>query len=252
MHVWIFGGVDHLLQGVKDRVVFGQTADGYGAAADRVRIAAIVIERLVHKIDGGGLQHAAVGGQGVLADNDVAGDAEKMSLQKITAEQFVAQAGGNAVFEVSAGIDHIRIYFPLQPRFVVESGRERVGTAHFTVGHDGSIVAYDDVGMGVIDRPAHFAIHVGSDPVVAVYKRDIAASACAYAVLSGAGVPSVGLVQTGDMRVSLCILVADGAAAVGGTVVYKDDLIIGEILIDKTVEALAQIVFYIIDRDDHA
>lgn len=119
------------------------------------------------------------------------------------------------------------------------------------MGSDGGVVAANDICVIFFRGTAHLFIHGGIDPVVTVHEGDVNAARLFKALLSGGHVTAVFLVEASDTSVLGGILVTEGRRIVGGTVVYKQHFEISESLSEYAVQAVSEVGFYIVDRDNN-
>lgn len=134
---------------------------------------------------------------------------------------------------------------------VIKTGLTDIPSIDALLGSDGGVVAANDINVIFCRGTAHLFIHGGIDPVVTVHEGDVNAARLFKALLSGGHVAAVFLVEASDTSVLGGILVTEGRRIVGGTVVYKQHFEISESLSEYAVQAVSEVGFYIVDRDNN-
>ena len=98
----------------------------------------------------------------------------------------------------------------------------------------------------------HIGYHARLHPVVAVHKAQIFPRALTHASFPCGNQTAVFLVNYPDSLIAACKSVAQLPAFVRGAVVHQQDFQIVIVLADKGVHTLCQILFRIINRNNHA
>lgn len=76
---------------------------------ERGGTAPVIIERFLYKIDGRGFQQADIGCESVFPEFQGEGDLKQVLADQFPPEQFIAQAGSDAIGKKIAEIDHVGI-----------------------------------------------------------------------------------------------------------------------------------------------
>lgn len=183
-HARVYGKVDQLVIGIEQQTVFRKSAlihrVGEGTAA-----ASIIIEGFRKKTGRGGFQKAAVNGQTVFPEFKRERHLKKGLLKQAAAEDFIAEAGRDAIVEEMSGKKHNGKNLRFKLLTVIEAGGTDIPPLDVFFGGDSGVIATNDIGVIFCSGCTHALIHGGINPVVAVHESGIGSRSLPEPFLSG-------------------------------------------------------------------
>ena len=214
----------------------------FRAGAQEVVVMAVQAAHALHVA-----QNVQVEGQVV---PEGAGEADSLFVQERAAVQLVPRGVQKLGVEEHAGV---LAEFPL----AFENAVGRVAQLAeelalvVVVGVDGE-AGYQKVKVVFRGHAVHVFQHGGLAPVVAVHEVQVVAAGNFHGGVARGRCALVFLVDNADAHIVVGQLVAQGAAAVGAAVVYKQDLIAGARLVLQRAHCAAKPRFHVVHGDDDA